>query len=238
MSGNQRTFWVGLLVAALVAAASGGASLAVAAPAPSASTASAGTAAACQSNGSGYEVTFTNVEIGTWRLIDVRVRDLVAHQVTVRHLRTENGTARNVTLENVSLNRLRINNGTLSNVTAEKLVVRNRSILNVPGAGLIGSVPNRTIDRHVLKDVTVTGFVVESIVIQNATIDNRTLRNESAEGPPKTLAPSKADIQLTKAAVGQADITNVTAVDWEVESNTVENESISDDVNRDRTRCA
>lgn len=230
MSGNQRTFWVAVLVAALVASASGGSALA--ADATTRSTASADTFATCQSNG--YEVTFTNVEIGTWRLIDVTVEDTVARHVEVRNLRTENGTAHNVTLENVSLNRLRVEDGNLTDVTAERLVVRNRTILDVPGAGLVGEISNRSIDRHVLKEVTVTGFVVDSIAVENMTIENRTLRNRSADGPPETVDPKSADIEMTEASVGAANIGNVTAVDWEVESNTVENESISDGANGNR----
>lgn len=245
MSGTRSTVWTGILVVALVVSA-GGSALAVDASARP--TAPTDTFAACASGQNGYEVTFTNVRIKTWRLIDVTAENVVVRHLEVRNLRTENGTARNATLENVTLRRLVVDNGTLSNVTAEELVVRNKSILSVPGANLLGEISDRTFERHVLKGVTITGLVIDSLVIENMTVEDRRLISNpstrdirSGGDLAENIDEESADIDMTSATIGEADIGNATGVDWNVENNSVEDETISNNstsVGASRPVCA
>lgn len=180
-----------------------------------------------------YEVTLTDVEIETWRLVNVTVENVVVREIQVTSLETPNETAENVVFENVSLSELEVENGTLSEVAADELVVRNRSVLDVPGADLVGDISDQTIGRHVLTNMTIDGLVIGSITVENMTVAKHTVTDETTERDvgsellADTIDEDSVDVNMSNATVEEADLDNVTGSNWEVERDNIRNETIS-----------
>lgn len=180
-----------------------------------------------------YEVTLTDVTIETWRLINVTVENVVANEVVVRNAWTVNGTVKNATLENVTMQELFVREGTLTNVTADRLVVRNRSILDVPGADLVNQdISGLTEERHVLKDVTVDGLVIDRIEISSFTVLNESLEselNESNGVVPSPESMQEPDIEIDNTSMDRSKISRSTGSGWQIESEEVEDESLTNE---------
>lgn len=171
-----------------------------------------------------YKVSIDNVTVQTWALRNVTVRNATAESVVVRNLSIAGETRRNVMLRNVSLAELDIDNGTLDNVTANRIVVRNRSIWDVPGGDLFDpGVRDRVVERHVLANVTVEGAALDRLVVANMTVRNASVppRSDESQVADEVADPStdpRPAIEVRNASVASATIRNATAGNWSVES--------------------
>lgn len=167
-----------------------------------------------------YKVSIDNATIRTWALRNVTVRNATVDTVRVRRLQTDGEVRRNVTLRNVDIAELEIENGTLNNVTAQRIVVRNRSIFDVPGGDLFDpGVKDRVIERTVLADVTVEGANLDTLVVQNMTVQNADVpeRSDQSPVPPAATDPSSAPrpaVVLQNGTVESAMVRNATAGEW------------------------
>lgn len=169
-----------------------------------------------------YKVSLDNVTIETWLLRNSTVVNATVEEVVVRNATTANGSRTNVTLTNVTVGEFVLERGRLKNVTARRLVVRNKSLLSIPGGGFIDpNVENRTIKRHWTKNETVSGVVIDRISIdaaflcENATLGSRA--GEDASIDPQA-GDSKPDIAVQNGTVGEALIIKGEASNWAVES--------------------
>lgn len=169
-----------------------------------------------------YKVSLNNVTIQTWLLRNATVVNATVDEVVIRNATTTNGSRTNVTLTNAAVGKFLLERGRLKNVTAQKLVVRNKSLLSVPGGGFIDpNVENRTIERHWTKNQTVSGVVIDQISIDAAFLcGNATLGSEADEDI--SIAPQagdkKPDIALENGTVGEALVISGEASNWSVDS--------------------
>ncbi|WP_435154286.1 hypothetical protein [Haladaptatus sp. DFWS20] len=167
-----------------------------------------------------YKVSIDNATIRTWALRNVTVRNATVDTVRVRRLQADGEVRRNVTLRNVDIAELEIEDGTLNNVTAQRIVVRNRSILNLPGGDLFDpGVKDRVIERTVLADVTVEGANFDTLVVRNMTVQNADVpeRADRSPVPPAATDPSSAPrpaVVLQNGTVESAVVRNATAGAW------------------------
>jgi hypothetical protein len=169
-----------------------------------------------------YKVSLNNVTIETWLLRNSTVVNATVDEVVIRNATTENGSRTNVTLSNVSVGQFELDRGRLRNVTARKLVVRNKSILSIPGGGLIDpNVENRTLERHWTKNQTVSGVVIDRISVDaaflcgNATLGSKATGNGSVA--PAT-GDEQPDITVQNGTVGEALVIRGEASNWSVGS--------------------
>lgn len=174
---------------------------------------------------SGYNVTFNSATISELVLRNVTVENAEIRNVTVDELTVGNETQEDVKLENVTLSKLQIEQGTVQNVETGTLSIRNRSVLNVPGGELLGNVGDRSLERHVLDNLTVTGVVIGELHIESLTVESEfdsqeaTIDDDSSEQPEE-----KPDVSLE-----QADVANATIGNASFESGAVENASVDDE---------
>jgi len=183
-----------------------------------------GTVDALERYGLQYKVSLDNVTVRTWVLRNTTVENASVDEVVVRTLRVNGTTRQNVTLSNVTIDELEIDDGRLQNVTATTLVVRNRSIWNVPGGDLFDpGVSDRVVDRHVLADVTVDGATLDRLVLQNLTVRNATVPSQ-ASGPvvdeqvANVSTDPKPAVEIRNATVQSSVVRNATAGNWSAES--------------------
>ncbi|WP_135825865.1 hypothetical protein [Halorussus ruber] len=169
-----------------------------------------------------YKVSLNNVTIETWLLRNSTVVNAAIDEVVIRNATTENGSRTNVTLSNVSVGRFDLDRGRLKNVTARKLVVRNKSVLSVPGGEFIDpNVENRTLERHWTRNQTVSGVVIDRIVVDaaflcgNATLGSRTTGNDSVA---PASGDERPDITVQNGTVGEALVISGEASNWSVGS--------------------
>lgn len=169
-----------------------------------------------------YKVSADNITIETWLLRNSTVENATVREVVIRNATTPDGARENVTLSNVTVGEFVVDRGRLKNVTAQTLVVRNKSVLDVPGGSLFDpDVRDRTVDRHWTQNQTVAGVVIDTLVVdagimeENATLGDRT-DDPSAYSP--VAAESDPDITVENGTVGEALVINGTANHWAVES--------------------
>lgn len=181
-----------------------------------------------------YKVSIDNVTVRTWVLRNTTVVNATVREITVTNLTTENGT-RSVTVRNVSVERLTVRKGTLENVTAKSLTVRNRSILDVPGGSFFDpDVKDRVINRHVLQNVTVEGFVIDNATVGNVSVINTTLTGEVDRQPAKYDIDGdgpKPDVAIENGTAENATITNASIRNWSVEEVTTGDDETLTDAN-------
>jgi hypothetical protein len=167
-----------------------------------------------------YKVSVKDVTVRTWALRNTTVNNATVDEVHVRTLRTENGSKKNVTLRNVSIATVHIRNGTLKNVTADRIVIRNRSIWNVPGGDLFDpGVKNRVIERHVLTDITVEGANLDTLSVDTLTVVNTTVPPRSATAPvsPDVTNPDtepKPAVEIQNASIDSGIVRKADAGEW------------------------
>jgi len=169
-----------------------------------------------------YKVSLDNVTIKTWLLRNSTVVNATVDEVVIRNATTENGSRTNVTLSNVSVGQFEIDRGRLKNVTAKRLVVRNKSVLSVPGGEFIDpNVENRTLERHWTKNQTVSGVVIDRISVDAAFLCGNATLGPKATGN-NSVAPAsgdeKPDITVQNGTVSEALVINGEASNWSVGS--------------------
>lgn len=169
-----------------------------------------------------YKVSLDNVTIETWVLRNATVQNATVDEVVVRNVTTSNGVRENVTLQNVTVERFFFERGRLENVTARKLVIRNKSVLNVPGGDFFDpDVEDRTIERQRTVNSTVVGVTIDRIVVDAATLCQNTSLGEEAEDSaqfdPRT-DDEKPDITVQNGTVGNAFVLRGSASNWSVGS--------------------
>lgn len=169
-----------------------------------------------------YKVSLNNVTVRTWLIRDSTVLNATVENVVVRNATTEEGRRTNVTLSNVSVGRFALDRARLSNVTARKLVIRNKSILDVPGGSFFDpNVENRTIDRQWTQNDTVSGVVIDHLVVDAAVLCGNASLGQRATGN-SSVAPAsgdeRPDITVENGTVGEALVMRGEASNWSVES--------------------
>ncbi|WP_137287490.1 hypothetical protein [Halorussus salinisoli] len=169
-----------------------------------------------------YKVSLNNVTIETWLLRNATVVNATIDEVVVRNATTTNGTRTNVTLPNVTVGRFDLERARLQNVTARKLVIRNRSVLDVPGGDFIDpNVENRTIERQWTRNQTVSGVAIDRITVdaailcENATLGQRAAGDVSFD---PTAGEDPPDITVENGTVEEALVMRGEATNWSVES--------------------
>ncbi|MFH5798950.1 hypothetical protein [Haladaptatus sp. CMAA 1911] len=167
-----------------------------------------------------YKVSVNDVTVRTWALRNTTVNNATVDEVHVRTLRTESGPKKNVTLRNVSIATVHIQNGTMKNVTADRIVIRNRSIWNVPGGDLFDpGVKNRVIERHVLTNITVEGANLDTLNVDTLTVVNTTVPNRSDAAPvsPDVTDPDtkpKPAVEIQNASIDSGIVRKANAGEW------------------------
>lgn len=169
-----------------------------------------------------YKVSLDNVTIRTWLLRNSTVHNATVRKVVVQNVTTPNGSRTNVTLTNVTVGTFVIERGRLKNVTATKLIIRNKSVLNVPGGGIIDpNVENRTIDRQWTKNATVAGVVIDRIAIDAAILCQNTSLGQQAQNSaafdPRNNEDDP-DVTVRNGTVEEALIMQGKASNWSVGS--------------------
>ncbi|WP_049970299.1 hypothetical protein [Haladaptatus cibarius] len=170
-----------------------------------------------------YKVSIDNATIRTWALRNATVRNATVDTVRVRRLQTDDEVRRNVTLRNVDVAELEIEEGELNNVTAQRIVVRNRSILDIPGGDIFDpGVRDRVIERTVLANVVVEGANLDALTVENMTVRNVEVPERSDESPVSSAAtdPSSAprpDVVIQNGTAESAVVRNATAGEWSAE---------------------
>ena len=169
-----------------------------------------------------YEVSLDNVTIETWLLRDSTVRNATVQEVVVENVTTEDGARENVTLSDVTVGRFDIDRGRLLNVTATTLIVRNKSVLDVPGGDFFDpDVEGRTIEREWTRNATVSGVVIDQLHVDAAFIcENASLGEEADDGDAFDPRSDDEDPAITveNGSAGEALIINGAASNWSVGS--------------------
>lgn len=169
-----------------------------------------------------YKVSLDNATVRTWLLRNSTVLNATVEEAVIRTAATTDGNRTNVTLTNATVGRFAIDRGRLKNVTAETLVVRNRSVLEVPGGDLIDpDVRDRVIERHWTKNQTVSGLVIDRMVIDTAVLcESATLGEQADENASfdPTADDSDPAITVVNGSVGEALVIDGRASNWSVES--------------------
>lgn len=169
-----------------------------------------------------YKVSLDNVTIRTWLLRNATVRNATVEEVVVRNATTADGAREDVRLTNVTVGEFAFERGRLQNVTARRLVVRNKSVLNVPGGEFIDpNVDNRTIERQWTRNATVFGVTIDRIAVDAAVLCGNTSLGERADDPaafdPRG-GETAPDIDVQNGTVEEALVIRGQAANWSVES--------------------
>lgn len=169
-----------------------------------------------------YEVSLENVTIQTWLLRNSTVRNATVEEVVIRNATTENGVRENVTMTGVTVGEFALERARLQNVTADRLVVRNKSVLDVPGGDFVDpEVSDRTIERHWTRNATVAGVVIDRIVVDAAILcQNASLGDEAEDASQFDPQASDDDpaVSVEGGEVGEALVIRGHASGWAVES--------------------
>jgi hypothetical protein len=169
-----------------------------------------------------YKVSLDNVTVRTWLLRDSTVRNATVQEVVIENATTTDGARENVTLTNVTVGRFVIDRGRLLNVTATKLVVRNKSVLDIPGGDFIDpDLEGRTIDRQWTRNATVSGVVIDRLHVDAAFIcENTSLGQQSEDGAQFDPRSDDEDPAITvqNGTAEEALIINGAASNWSVGS--------------------
>jgi hypothetical protein len=169
-----------------------------------------------------YKVSLDNVTVETWLLRNATVVNATVNEVVIRNATTTNGSRTNVTLTDTKIGEFLLERGRLENVTARKLVVRNKSLLNVPGGEVIDpDVENRTIERQLTRNQTVSGAVINRIYIDAAFLcGNATLGSQAADDSSidPQAGDEKPDIVVENGTVDEALVIRGEASNWSVGS--------------------
>ncbi|WP_135805499.1 hypothetical protein [Halorussus marinus] len=168
-----------------------------------------------------YKVSLQNLTVETWLIRNSTVRNASIDEVVVRNATTVDGATQNVTLTNASVGRFVIDRGRLTNVTARTLVVRNRSVLDVPGGDLFDpNVQNRVIERHWTQNQTVSGVVIDRIVVDAAVLCGDATLGQRSEASRRTTDDDRdlPAITVQNGTVEEALVIRGEATDWSVGS--------------------
>ena len=169
-----------------------------------------------------YKVSLDNVTVRTWLIRNSTVLNATVESVIVRNATTENGSRENVTLSNVSVGRFALDRARMQNVTAQTLVIRNKSVLDVPGGSLFDpNVKDRTIDRQWTRNDTVSGVVIDRIVVDAAILCGDATLGQRAPDDASitpTASDGQPDITVENGTVGEALVMQGAASNWSVES--------------------
>ena len=172
--------------------------------------------------GQNYEISLDNVTIRTWLLRDSTVRNATVEEVVVENATTPDGARANVTLTEVTVGEFAVERGRLLNVSATRLVVRNRSVLAVPGGEFFDpNVENRTIDRQWTQNATVAGVVIDRLRVDAAILcGNATLGAQADD--PDAFDPQAGDdppaITVRNGSAEEALLIRGHASNWSVGS--------------------
>jgi len=172
--------------------------------------------------GQNYEISLDNVTIRTWLLRDSTVRNATVEEVVVENATTPDGARANVTLTEVTVGEFAVERGRLLNVSATRLVVRNRSVLAVPGGEFFDpKVENRTVDRQWTRNATVAGVVIDRLRVDAAILcGNATLGAQADD--PAAFDPQASDdppaITVRNGSAEEALLMRGHASNWSVGS--------------------
>lgn len=177
-----------------------------------------------------YNVTFDSTTIDELVLRNVVVTDVSVRNVTIDEMTVGNETTEDVELENVTLERLRVERAVVGNVSTGELSVRNRSVLNVPGGELIGNVGDRSLDRHVVENLTVSGVEIRQLHLANLTVEAEPGDIEGdVESQSDAEEPEKPAVSIVDAEAETGTVTNASFERGTVEQASVENETVTPD---------
>ncbi len=173
-------------------------------------------------NATQYKVSLDNVTVRTWLLRNATVLNATVEEVVVENVSTPDGGRENVTITNATLGRFDVERGRLLNVTATRLIVRNRSVLDVPGGDLFDpNVQNRTLDRQWTRNTTVAGVVIDRIAVDAAVLCENASLGQQADDP-SAFDPTADDqppaITVQNGSAEEALIMRGQAANWSVES--------------------
>lgn len=175
-----------------------------------------------------YNVTFNSTAIGELVLRNVVVENVEVGEVVVDEMTVGNQTTEDVKLENVTLSRLEIERAVVQNVSTGKLSVRNKSVLDVPGGELIGDAGDRSLERHVVANLTVTGVEIERLHLASLTVETEITEIEGdIEDEQDGEMPEKPDVSIGEADGGTATVTNASFQRGAVENASVEGETVT-----------
>lgn len=181
-----------------------------------------------------YNVTFNSTTIGELVLRNVIVENVQVGEVVVDEMTVGNETSEDVQLENVSLSRLEIERAVVRNVSTGELSIRNKSILDVPGGELIGNAGDRSLKRHVVANLTVTGVEIERLHLANLTIETELTEIEGdVEDGAGGQLPEKPDVSIGEADAETAVVTNASFRSGSVENASVEGETVTPETEED-----
>lgn len=169
-----------------------------------------------------YKVSLDNVTVQTWLLRNSTVRNATVREVVVENVTTSDGARENVTLSNVTVGQFDIDRGRLLNVTATTLIVRNKSVLDVPGGDFIDpDVEGRTIEREWTKNATVAGVVIDRLTIDAAFLCGNASLGEQADDASQFDPRDDEDdpaITVQNGSAEEALIIDGEASNWSVGS--------------------
>ncbi|PSP54472.1 hypothetical protein BRC82_09805 [Halobacteriales archaeon QS_1_67_19] len=169
-----------------------------------------------------YEVSLENVTIQTWILRNATVRNATIQEVVIENATTEDGVRENVTLSNVTVGSFLLERAEFQNVTADMLVIRNKSVLDVPGGDFVDpDVDGRTIERHQTQNATVAGVVIDRISVDAAILCENASLGEEAEDTARFDPQTDEDdpaVTVEGGEVGQALVIRGEASNWSVGS--------------------
>lgn len=169
-----------------------------------------------------YKVSLDDVTVRTWLLRDSTVRNATVERVVVENVTTPAGARENVTLLNVTVGRFDIERGRLTNVTASRLVIRNRSVLDVPGGDLFDpKVENRTLNRQWTRNATVAGVVIDRLTVDAAFLCGNASLGERAENADAFDPQGNDDppaVTVRNGTVEEALLMRGAASNWSVRS--------------------
>lgn len=181
-----------------------------------------------------YNVTFNSTTIGELVLRNVVVQNVQVEEVVVDEMTVGNETSEAIRLENVTLSRLEIERAVVNDVSTGELSVRNKSVLDVPGGELIGDAGDRSLERHVIDNLTVTGVEIERLHLANLTVETELTEIEGdVEGEQVEEPPEKPDVSIGKADAGTATVTNASFRKGTVENASVEGETVTPETEED-----
>lgn len=174
-----------------------------------------------------YNVTFNSTSIGELVLRNVTIRNVEVEEVTVDEMTVGNETSEDVELENVTLSRLDVERAVVQDVSTGRLSVRNRSVLDVPGGELIRNAGDRSLERHVIDNLTVTGVEIERLHLASLTVETDVEELEGDVEGQSDEGTDRPDVSIGEADAPNATVTNASFQEGAVESASVEDETVT-----------
>lgn len=183
-----------------------------------------------------YNLTFSSTTIGELVLRNVTIRDVQVGEVTVDEMTVGNETTEDVELENVRLTRLEIERAVVQDVSTGELSVRNKSILNVPGGELIDNAGDRSLERHVIDNLTIAGVEIQQLHLQNLTFEAELSSIEGdVEAQNDDEQPEEPDVSIADAEGETATVTNASFDRGSVEDASVDDETVTPETEEDES---